>query len=124
MINFKQKSKTEVDLVPEAIKHLKSLGQTPNLISSDEANSVSRVNSRAMVLTEFVKTTDGNYRIGLRDKELYGYTQKLVRDIFGMRVLDVDTKTRTVTAEADTFGIALDIIEILGLKYKLSIVAS
>ena len=109
-------------MISEAIEHLKETGQDPKIIRPEEADAVSKVNSRAMVLTEFARNTSGKYQIGLQDKELYGYTQKLVRDIFGMKILSVDRKTRTVTAETDNLGIALDIIEILGLKYNLSIV--
>ena len=56
------------------------------------------------------------------DKELYNYTQKLVKDIFRMRILSIDKDTRIITAETDHKGIALDIIEVLGMKYNLSIV--
>lgn len=124
MINFKPKHQEVENLMPEAIRYLKNSGQKPNLISLSEADSVSKVNSRAMVLREFIKNSDGNYQISLQDKELYNYTQKLVKDIFKMRILGIDKKSRVVTAEIDSKGIALDIIEILGLKYNLSIVAS
>ena len=122
MINFKPKHQEEVNLMPEAIKYLKDSGQKPNIISLEDADKVSKVNSRAMVLREFKKNADGNFQISLQDKELYNYTQKLVKDIFRMRILDIDKKSRIITAEIDSKGIALDIIEILGLKYNLSIV--
>ena len=122
MINFKPKHQEEVNLMPEAIKYLKDSGQKPNIISLEDADKVSKVNSRAMVLREFKKNANGNFQISLQDKELYNYTQKLVKDIFRMRILDIDKKSRIVTAEIDSKGIALDIIEILGLKYNLSIV--
>ena len=39
-----------------------------------------------------------------------------------MRIVDTDQSERTVTAETDHLGIALDVIEVLGIKYNLSIV--
>jgi hypothetical protein len=39
-----------------------------------------------------------------------------------MRILSESKKDRTVTAETDHLGIALDVISILGTKYNLSIV--
>lgn len=106
----------------EAISYLKENGLRPNLISLEEADKVSKINSKAMVLREFIKNSDGNYQITLQDKELYNYTKKLVGDIFRMRILDINQSKRTITAETDSKGVALDIIEILGLKYNLSVV--
>lgn len=122
MINFKPKHQKEENLVPEALRYLKECGQKPVTISEDEADKVSRVNSKAMVLREFKKNSDGNFQISVQDKELYKYTQKLVGDIFKMKILKIDKKNRIITAETESKGIALDIIEILGLKYNLSIV--
>lgn len=122
MINFKPKHQKEENLMPEALRYLKECGQKPVTISEDEADKVSRVNSKAMVLREFKKNSDGNFQISVQDKELYKYTQKLVGDIFKMKILKIDKKNRIITAETESKGIALDIIEILGLKYNLSIV--
>jgi len=122
MINFKPKHQEIENLMPQAIQYLKDSGQKPNLIKLEDADNVSKVNSRAMVLREFIKNSDGNYQISLQDKEMYNYTQKLIKDIFRMRVLEVNKKSRIITAETDSIGVALDIIEILGLKYNLSIV--
>lgn len=122
MINFKPKHQKEEDLMPEALRYLKECGQKPVTISVEDADKVSRVNSKAMVLREFKKNSDGNFQISVQDKELYKYTQKLVGDIFRMRILKIDKKNRIITAETESKGIALDIIEILGLKYNLSIV--
>lgn len=122
MINFKPKHQKEEDLMPEALRYLKDCGQKPVTIGIEDADKVSRVNSKAMVLREFKKNSDGNFQISVQDKELYKYTQKLVGDIFRMRILKIDKKNRIITAETDSKGIALDIIEILGLKYNLSIV--
>lgn len=122
MINFKPKHQKEEDLMPEALRYLKECGQKPVTIKVEDADKVSRVNSKAMVLREFKKNSDGNFQISVQDKELYKYTQKLVGDIFRMRILKIDKKNRIITAETESKGIALDIIEILGLKYNLSIV--
>jgi hypothetical protein len=122
MINFKPKHQKEEDLMPEALRYLKDCGQKPVTIKVEDADKVSRVNSKAMVLREFKKNSDGNFQISVQDKELYKYTQKLVGDIFRMRILKIDKKNRIITAETESKGIALDIIEILGLKYNLSIV--
>lgn len=122
MINFKPKHQKEEDLMPEALRYLKECGQKPMTIKVEDADKVSRVNSKAMVLREFKKNSDGNFQISVQDKELYKYTQKLVGDIFKMRILKIDKKNRIITAETESKGIALDIIEILGLKYNLSIV--
>ncbi len=122
MINFKPKHQNIENLMPEAIEHLEDCGQRPNLIKLQDADKVSRVNSRAMVLREFIKNSDGNFQISLQDKELYNYTQKLVKDIFKMKIKDIDKQNRIITAEVESKGIVLDIIEILGLKYNLSIV--
>ena len=121
MVSFRKKTLIQ-DLMPEAIEYLKKQGVRFNTISEDQADQVSRVNSKAMVLRSFIRNGDGQYEIKLQDKELYKYTQKLVRDIFQMRITDIDTKTRVITAERPEKGIVLDIIEILGVKYNLSIV--
>ena len=108
--------------MPDALEYLKKQGIRPNIISPEQADGVSKVNSKAMVLVSFIRNEAGYYEIKLQDKELYNYTQKLVRDIFMMRITDIDKKKRIITAETDHLGKALDGIEILGLKYNLSIV--
>lgn len=121
MVSFRKKYLIQ-DLMPEAVEYLKKQRVRFNTISEDQADQASRVNSKAMVLRSFKRNTDGMYEITVQDKELYKYTQKLIRDIFQMRITNIDTKTRTVTAERPEKGIVLDIIEILGVKYNLSIV--
>lgn len=123
MITFRKKKYLIQDLMPDALEYLKKQGLRPNIISPEEADSVSKVNSKAMVLVSFIKNENGYYQIQVQDKQLYNYTQKLLRDIFRMRITDVNKQTRVVTAECDHLGIALDIIEILAEKYTLSIVA-
>lgn len=122
MVNFRKKKYLIQNLMPDALEYLKKQGIRPNIISPEQADSVSKVNSKAMVLVSFIRNEAGYYEIKLQDKELYSYTQKLVRDIFMMRITNVDKKSRTITAETDHLGKALDGIEILGLKYNLSIV--
>ena len=109
--------------MPEAIEYLKKEEGKPfNIITPDEADRVSRINSKAMVLVSFVKNEYGYYQIQVQDKELYNYTQKLLRDIFRMRITDIDKKNRIVTAECDHKGVILAIIDVIREKYNLSVV--
>ena len=123
MISFRKKISPVQDLIQEAISHLKKEeGKSFNIITPEEANRVSKVNSKAMVLVSFIKNENGYYQIQVQDKELYNYTQKLLRDIFRMRITDIDKKNRIVTAECDHLGVALAIIDVIREKYNLSIV--
>ena len=122
MVNFRKKKYLIQNLMSDALEYLRKQGIRPNIISPEQADSVSRVNSKAMVLVSFIRNQNGFYEMKLQDKELYNYTQKLVKDIFLMRITDIDKKNRIITAETDHLGKALDCIEILGLKYNLSIV--
>lgn len=126
MIKFRQKQIVQ-DLMSKAIEYLTKLGNRPNIITEDQANEVSSVNSRSMVLTEFIRNEEGRYQITLMDKGNgtggpYPYTQKLVERDFRMRVLEIGKRKRTITADTEHYGIALDIIEVLSLKYNLSVV--
>ena len=123
MINFRKKKYLIQNLMPDAIEYLKKQGLRPNIITPEQADSVSRVNSKAMVLVSFIKNESGYYQIQVQDKELYNHTQKLIKDIFRMRITDINKETRVITAETDHLGIAFDIIEILATKYNLSVVA-
>lgn len=123
MINFRKKKYLIQNLMPDAIEYLKKQGLRPNIITPEQADSVSRVNSKAMVLVSFIKNESGYYQIQVQDKELYNYTQKLIKDIFRMRITEINKETRVITAEIDHLGIAFDIIEILATKYNLSVVA-
>lgn len=124
MITFRKKKYLVQDLMSDALEYLRKQGLRPNIISPDEADSVSKVNSKAMVLVSFIKNENGYYQIQVQDKQLYNYTQKLLRDIFSMRITDINKDTRVITAECDHLGVALDIIEILARKYTLSIVVN
>jgi hypothetical protein len=123
MIKFRPKT-LEEDLMPEAIKRLDDERIGYNKISLDEADKTSKLNSKAMVLLSFIKTGKGYYQIKLQSKEVYGYVKKLLTEKFRMRITDIDTSKRIITAETDFIGIALDIIEILGLNphFNLSLV--
>lgn len=122
MIQFRQKKYLIQDLMPDAIEYLRKQGIRPNIITPEESDSVSKVNSRAMVLVSFIRNESGYYQIQVQDKELYNYTQKLIKDIFRMRITDINKERRIITAETDHLGVALDIIEVLGMKYNLSVV--
>ena len=125
MISFRKKISPVQDLMPEAIEHLnKTEGKSYKIIKPEEADRVSRVNSKAMVLVSFVRNESGYYQIQVQDKELYNYTQKLLRDIFRMRITEIDKENRRVTAECDHLGVALAIIDVIREKYDLSIVVS
>ena len=110
--------------MPKAKDHLTREKINFNIIKPEQADTVSKVNSKAMVLMEFVKNEKGFYQITVKDKEFYSYTRKLLgdEDYCRMRIVDTNKKERTVTAEVDHIGQALDVIEVLGIKYNLSIV--
>ena len=124
MIEFRKKKSLVQNLIPEIVEHLKKEKISFTPIKEEDADEVSRVNSKAMVIRSCTKTEYGYYQIQVQDKELYNYTQKLIKDIFQMRITSIDKKSRIVTAECDYKGRIIDIIEILGMnpKYNLSIV--
>ena len=122
MVTFKAKKSLVVDMMPEAVTYLRNEKIMFNIITPDQANEVSKANSKAMVLVSFVRNDNGYYEITVMDKEFYRYTRKLLSETFRARITDTDEKKRTVTAEVDHKGHAIDIIEILALKYNLSIV--
>lgn len=124
MITFRPKKYIQKDLTSEVIDYLTKRGIRPNIISAEDADEVSKVNSRAMVITKFIQNTSGKYEIEVQDKEGYRYTQKLFEDIYKMRILNIDKKNRKLCAETDYLGKTLDMISILGRKYNLSIVSS
>jgi hypothetical protein len=122
MVTFKAKKSLVVDMMPEAVTYLRDEKIQFNNITLDQADEASKVNSKAMVLMSFIKNEQGYYAITVKDKEFYRYTQKLLKETFRARITDLNQKERTVTAEVDHLGHAIDIIEILALKYNLSIV--
>jgi hypothetical protein len=122
MITFRPKPSKVVNLMKEARTYLDKEGIPYKVISPKEADAASKVNWKSMVLMEFIQNENGYYQIQVKDKEFYSYTRKLLGDLCSMRILDVSQKDRTVTAETDHLGIALDVISILGTKNDLSIV--
>lgn len=124
MITFRPKKYIQKDLTPEAIDYLTSKGVRPNLITAGEADEVSKVNSRAMVIRKFWQSEDGKICIEIQDKEGYRYTQKLFEDIYKMKITKIDKENRILQAETEYLGRTLEMISILGRKYNLSIVNS
>lgn len=124
MIEFRQRKFLEQDMMPEAIKYLKSQGIPFTIITPDKAEEASRVNSRSLVLTAFKKNTSGYYEIQVKDKEFYRYNRKLLEEYGGMRITGADEKTKTYTAEDDHLGKVLRVIVLLGLEKTLSVVKS
>lgn len=125
MITFRQGKQVIQNLMPEALEYLESNDVRPNVIVPEDADMAAKANSRAIVLLEFVRNENGYYQIKLQSKQYYRWTEKMVSDIFKMRILDIDHKKGTITAETNHKGIALEVIEILGKnkkKYNLSIV--
>ena len=122
MISFRQKKTIIVDLIPKALEFFDSEGIKVNKISPEQADAASKVNSKSMVLVSFILNENGNYQISVQDKELYRYTQKLLKDIFRLNIISIDTTKRIITAECEHEGIIYDILEILGRKYNLSVV--
>lgn len=122
MITFKKKNEGAIDLIPDAIDHLGSGGFEYSLIKARDANLVSAKNTKSLVLTSFCETAEGYYEMKIMDKSLYNYTQKLLKDILQMRIVNIDRTSRVITAQVDHLGVALDILEALSLKYNLSIV--
>ena len=68
MINFRKKKYLIQNLMPDAIEYLKKQGLRPNIITPEQADSVSRVNSKAMVLVSFIKNESGYYQIQVQDQ--------------------------------------------------------
>lgn len=123
MIRFRPKS-LEQDLMDKAVERLDSEGIDYTKISKRDASAVSKVNSKAMVITSFILNDRGYYQIEFQSKEVYEYVKKLLKDKFRMRITNIDVPNRIITAETDYLGIALDIFEVLGLDphFNLSLV--
>lgn len=109
-------------MMPKAMEYLEGENIPFNRIKKDDADRVSSVNSKAMVLVSFIRDEQGRYEIQVQDKKLYNYTVKLLKDIFRMDIKNIDEKNRIITATCDYEGVILDIIDILGRKYNLSLV--
>lgn len=121
MIEFRNKS-VEKDLMPEVIKYLKESKLPYNVIAPEDADRVSSVNSKAIVLVSCKKSERGYYRVQVQDKELYRWTQKFISESCGLRIVDINKKDRVITAECDHFGRLEDFIYLLSNRYNLSVV--
>lgn len=121
MVNFKKKYKEE-NLIQNAIDYLNRVEVPFKEIKLSQADKESSVNSKSMVLMSFTVTDKGIYQLTVKDKGFYSYTQKLLRDILRLRISSTDKEAREITAESEQYGKMLDVIEILAIKYTLSIV--
>lgn len=121
MIKFKQKEAE--DLMQVAIDRLQSENVDFKIIGPKEADKTSKINSKSMVLMEFIKS-GGNYILTVKTKESYSYTKKFLTDqnYCHMKFVEESPTKRTITVSVDHLGKALDVIEVLGYKYCLSVV--
>lgn len=112
--------------MPDAIKALDAAGLSYDIITPEEADKVSKVNSKSMVLLSYCRNESGYYEIKVKEKGFYRWTRKLLGDPdqCNMRLTGFDEKTRTVTAEDDYQGKVLNVIQILAMRYNLAIVKS
>lgn len=122
MIGFREKRYEEVDIMPDVLTHLKEDGQTPNIIKESDADRVSQVNSKSLVLYKAVINKSNRYEIQVMDKELYRFTSKLLSEKLGLIITNVDEERRLVTAEDKYKGKLLNAVDILGRRYTLSCV--
>ena len=122
MITFRQKKQKPINLVQKAIDYLTNKQVPFSVIKEKEAGLVSQRNSKSIVLLEFIQNEMGLFQIKLQDKKLYSWTEKMISEIFRMDITEIDEKSRIITATSEHEGHVLDVIEILGLKYNLSIV--
>ena len=70
MIEFRRRKTLVENLMPKAIDYLKKEGIPYNTITPEDADRVSKVNSRAMVLVSFIRNENGYYQIQVQDKAL------------------------------------------------------
>ena len=98
MITFRQGKQVIQNLMPEALEYLEANDVRPNVIVPEDADMAAKANSRAIVLLEFIRNENGYYQIKLQSKQYYRWTEKMVSDIFKMRILDIDHKKGTITA--------------------------
>lgn len=122
MITFRKKKQKPVNLVQKAIDYLTKDNINFSVIKEKDADIVSQRSAKALVLREFIQNEDGFIQIKVQDKKLYSWTEKMISDIFRMTITDIDESNRIITAISEHEGHVLDVIEVLGLKYNLSIV--
>lgn len=122
MIRFRERRYEEVDIVPEVLSHLKEDGQNPQTIREEDADKVSQVNSKSLVLYKAFLNLDNKYEIQVMDKELYRFTVKLLEEKLGLIITNIDEDKRIISAVDKYKGKVLNAIDILGRRYNLSIV--
>ena len=122
MIEFRQRKYAKQDLMPDVIENLTKKGVDFEIIDPKKAEEASKVNSMSMVLMSACRNEAGYYEIQVKDKGFYRYTRKLLEDYCKMEIKEADESTRTYTAEDEHLGKMMSVIELLALKYKLSIV--
>lgn len=122
MIKFRYKKQKPVNLVQRAIDYLEIKNVPFSVIKEKDADIVSQRNSKSIVLIEFIQNEYGLFQIKIQDKKLYSWTEKMISEIFKMEIVEINENSRTITATSEHEGHVLDVIEILGLKYSLSIV--
>lgn len=122
MIKFRERRKEEEDIMQDVITHLKEDGQNPNIIKEDDADRVSKLNSKSLVLYRAFLNLDNMYEIQIMDKELYRFTRKLLEDKLGLILERVDEEKRLFCAVDKYKGKILNAVDILGRRYNLSVV--
>jgi hypothetical protein len=122
MITFRYKKQKPVNLIQTAIDYLEDKKVPFTIIKEKDADIFSQRNARSIVLRQFIQNEIGLYQIKIQDKKLYTWTEKMISDIFKMNITEIDEESRIITAVSEHEGHVLDVIEVLGLKYNLSIV--
>ena len=122
MIKFREKRYKEEDITPDVLSHLKEDGQTPNIIKESDAERVSQLNSKSLVLYKAILNLDNMYEIQVMDKELYRFTRKLLEDKLGLIISRVDEEKHLFCAVDKYKGKILNAVDILGRRYNLSVV--
>lgn len=122
MIKFRERRYKEEDITPDVLTHLKEDGQTPNIIKESDAERVSQLNSKSLVLYKAILNLDNMYEIQVMDKELYRFTRKLLEDKLGLIISRVDEEKHLFCAVDKYKGKILNAVDILGRRYNLSVV--
>ncbi len=122
MITFRYKKQKPINLIQDALNYLEKRDVPFTVIKEKDADIFSQKSSKSIVLRQFIQNEIGLYQIKIQDKKLYSWTEKMISDIFRMDITEIDEEARIITAVSEHEGHVLDVIEVLGLKYNLSIV--
>ena len=109
-------------MIQDALNYLEKRDVPFTVIKEKDADIFSQKSSKSIVLRQFIQNEIGLYQIKIQDKKLYSWTEKMISDIFRMDITEIDEEARIITAVSEHEGHVLDVIEVLGLKYNLSIV--